>query len=720
MFENAKWITRTPWRQWRMPSYEELPPAPYLTKSFDVEKAVASAVLNIVAYGQGAYFINGKRIPDSYLPTVHSLTDKTLVYSSYDLAGDIVKGKNKIGVVIGNGFQTNQANTCRGYVRMIAQLDITYKDGTAEQIVSNTSWKTADSPILFDMRRCGEKFDARLKINGWCDPDFDDSAWDNAFICKGLGGKFRKKIVEPIRIMRLIRGTEIEKGLFDFGTNTSGWARINVKGKRGNEIVIKYSENLTEDKRHVDQSSITNGGSHKDQYIMEGNPNGEEWEQTFIYHGFRYVEIEGEYDEITVDAVVAFTDMPLTSSFSCDNDVINKIHQACINSIQTNCHDLMTDCPHREQNFWTGDAAASAEAITMSFNAYNMLSEWAEHFKDSQLDDGQLPCIVPPFSLAWEYLFATGPDWDSAIIHLPYYAYKYSGKREIVDTLWENMNKLLGYFETRTESRILNFGLGDWACFSNDEIMHGDMCPIEISDTCFYRIDALMMAEMAEATGRDSNPYLVLADEIKSEFRNKFIIDGKLDSDNDTAVAMSLFAGMYEKSEEQAEADRLAKNITDNDKRLFCGIHGARTIFDMLTKFGYTQLAFDVVTNDKYPGYAASVKAGLDTLPESFRFATKYRPDGFLSLNHHFFSHINAWFYKTFAGIKINGFGFDDVVIEPVFVEGINELTAESHGIKVSYNSEKVNVSSPYPFTFKLGGNTISCQSGEYVFQRQI
>ena len=61
MFENAKWITRKPWLEWRMPSYDELPPAPYLTKSFDVEKDVASAVLNIVAYGQGAYFINGKR-----------------------------------------------------------------------------------------------------------------------------------------------------------------------------------------------------------------------------------------------------------------------------------------------------------------------------------------------------------------------------------------------------------------------------------------------------------------------------------------------------------------------------------------------------------------------------------------------------------------------------------------------------------------------------------
>ena len=65
-----------------------------------------------------------------------------------------------MGINGGKLFQTNQANTYRGYVRMIAQLDITYKAGTEEQIVSNTSWKTADSPILFDMRRCGEKFDA--------------------------------------------------------------------------------------------------------------------------------------------------------------------------------------------------------------------------------------------------------------------------------------------------------------------------------------------------------------------------------------------------------------------------------------------------------------------------------------------------------------------------------------------------------------------------------
>lgn len=716
MFENAKWITRKPWTVWRMPEYSELPPAPFLIKDFMVDKPVETAILNITAYGQGAYFLNGCRITDSYLPTVHSVVSKTLVYSTYNITADLRVGKNRLGVVIGNDFQVVHSNPFRGYVRMIAQLDISYSDGSSAQIVSDTSWKTADSPTLFDLRRCGEKYDARLKSDGWSTPEFDTGSWQNAFICKGLGGKFRQKIVEPIRIQAVLPGKEIADGVFDFGTNTCGWVRIKLRAKSGSEIAIKYAERLTEDRKSVDQSTVNEGGSHTDYYISAGDPNGEEWEQSFIYHGFRYVQAEGEYDSIEVYAVVAFTDMLKASSFSCDNELINKIHTACVNSIQTNCHNLMTDCPHREQNFWTGDALASAESINIGFNAYNMLAEWAEHFKDSQLDDGQLPCIVPPFGFSWPYLFANGTDWDSALIHLPYYAFKYSGDSAIARKLWPNMNRLLTYFNSRTESRILNFGLGDWCCFDENGVTNAKMCPVEISDTCYYRIDTLMMSEMAEALGFDPTPYNVLADEIKTEFRNRFIVDGRLTSDIDTAVSMALFAGMYRTDEEQAEADRLAQSITSNGKRLFCGIHGVRTVFDMLTKFGYTQLAFDVLTNEKYPGYASAVSSGLDTLPETLNFASE--KNTFKSLNHHFLSHVDAWFYKTLAGVRLNGFGFQNIEVEPIFVNGINELSAEIHRIKVSYNARQLRVESPFAFTLNFNGKSQFLNAGEYVFDR--
>ena len=120
-------------------------------------------------------------------------------------------------------------------------------------------------------------------------------------------------------------------------------------------------------------------------------------------------------------------------------------------SILTNCQDVLLDCPHREQNEWTGDGMLCAESVNIGFDCYGMFYEWMMKFKDDQLPDGTLPCIIPSKDAVWEYNFANGPDWDSAIFHIPYYTFRYSGDRRIVDDMWENMNRSLHYFSTLSE-----------------------------------------------------------------------------------------------------------------------------------------------------------------------------------------------------------------------------------------------------------------------------
>ena len=44
------------------------------------------------------------------------------------------------------------------------------------------------------------------------------------------------------------------------------------------------------------------------------------------------------------------------------------------------------------------------------------------------------------------------------------------------------------------------------------------MCPKEITDTAYYRMDTLMMAHMAKLTGRDEQPYLSLAEDIRRQY----------------------------------------------------------------------------------------------------------------------------------------------------------------------------------------------------------
>ena len=60
---------------------------------------------------------------------------------------------------------------------MIAELHITYKDGSKEIVPTDSSWKTATGPSLSKNIYSGEIYDARLEIPGWDAPCYDDSAW---------------------------------------------------------------------------------------------------------------------------------------------------------------------------------------------------------------------------------------------------------------------------------------------------------------------------------------------------------------------------------------------------------------------------------------------------------------------------------------------------------------------------------------------------------------
>ena len=710
MFEKAKWIARgyAP-LPWGFVSVLEQAPSPYLVRDFEIEKGVKSALLNICGMGQGAYYINGNRISDSLLPTEPSDHSKTVIYKVFDITKMLKQGKNRLGVALGNNAYADPASTGKRRPRpeMIAQLDITYADGKTQSIVSDSSFKTADSPTLFTLRRCGEKYDARLEIENW-NTTCDISGWDNATISPGAGGAYRTTNCPPHRIMAEHEGVEISKGLFDFGINTSGWIRMKIKGKRGNEVKILYSEWLTPDKKHVSHDDLQECHCpemlHKDVYVLKGEEE-EVFEPLFSYHGFRYVEILGEYDEVEFTALTVHTDLKKIAEFTCDNEVINKIHKACVNSMLTCAHGAPTDCPQREQNEWTGDGLVSVQTYMTSFDCFDMYYEWMLKFKDAQLPNGFISGVIPAKE-DWPYNFACGIDFSSAIIHIPYFVWKASGRIEIVELMWENMERAMNYFATLTETHLIRNGVGDW-------INLGAMCDTEVTDTVYYRLDALYMAEMAAALGKDNEAYLSLAEDIKTAFRAKYIEKGRVNYNHITAITGAAYSKMLNDDEIPAEVGRIAQMLIADGYAITAGIHFLNWVFGLLDKFGYTQLLFDVVTNDKADGYAKNVKDGLTTLPERFEAG---RSGYYKSLNHQFTCMVDAWFYRYFAGIRFEGIGAENIVIEPHFVEGINTLSAEVNGVKVQKTETEFLVDSPYDFTIILNGTAEKMKKGNHTF----
>lgn len=713
MFENAKWITSVNIKKWTHPDPRNPYPAPYLVKDFEIKSGVKSVILNVSGLGQAAYYLNGERIPDSIHPTQCTTYIKTVDYNVYDLTKLVKEGKNRFGAIVGHIYLADLEYVMRmGTPRMIAQMEIEYESGEKETISSDTSFMTHHSPTLMTLRRCGERYDAKLEIKDWSEPGTSLEGWENAYICAGPGGAYRKKICPPKRIFEEIEGREIAPGVYDFGENLSGWVRFKLSGKNEEKVTVFYSEWLTDDKKHASDIGLQAGTYpemlHRDEYFPKGE-DGEEFEPLFTFHGFRYVEITGA-KVASVVALKAHTDIPNVSAFNSDNYILNEIHKYTDRSILACAQGAMLDCPQREQNEWTGDGMLTSEVVSMQYDSYDMFYEWMLNFKDAQTPSGFIPGIIPCRS-NWPYSFANGLDWSSAIIHIPYYAYKYSGNSKIVSLMWENMVRAMGYFASRSENCLMDFGVGDWVSTADEK------CPVEITDTIYYRIDALMMAEMAKAIGEDASIWLSLAEDIKKDFRAKYVKNGELTNRHFTTLICSVYSGMLDGDEIKNHTDKAAELVKEAGYAFKCGVHGLRMVFDVFGKGGYNDLIYKVLTNTEEMGYGKMVKDGTTSLPEQFDYATEENPGGtHTSRNHHFLGMVDGWFYRFVAGINLEGFGWDSLVISPCKVEGIKAFDVEVRGVKVSLKEGKYKITSPCDFKLVLGDNSGFYKAGSYEF----
>ena len=202
------------------------------------------------------------------------------------------------------------------------------------------------------------------------------------------------------------------------------------------------------------------------------------------------------------------------------------------------------------------------------------------------------------------------------------------------------------------------------------------------------------------------------ADKTRKEYRKKYVKDGYFNGNHITEYILSASAVFLTEEEEKAAVEKVIEMVKADNMALTFGVHGNRMFFDLLSKYGYQQFIYEVLMNDKVLGYAKQVKEGLKTLPEVFTYQT----NRLMSYNHHFFSPVDVWFYKWIAGIKINGFGYNNVVIEPSFVDGIDNVKANLHGIKVEYDKKHIKIDSPYPFILKLNNIEKHCTLGKFEF----
>lgn len=695
-------------------SFEKHVNAPYIRKSFVLD-AFTDAHITISGLGFYDLYINGQKITKGLLAPYISNPDDIVYFDKYEISKYLVKGENVIGLILGNGMQNCpggyiwdfEAAKFRGAPKFSLKFEASLVNGEEYTFEADETFRTAPSPIFFDDLRAGNFYDATIEQEGWNKPYFNDSEW--AFVKKAEmpRGEFRICEADPIIISSEVKPVSIRKTklflrnnpgrapetqikfsddeegyLYDFGINTAGIVRLNINGKKGQQIRIQMCEfvNSKNEPSYQNIHFCPNGYSQTDVYICKGEEN-EIYEPQFVYHGFRYAFVFGLSEEQATEnlltMLVAHSDIRERGKFTCSDDTMNKLGEMARRSDLANFFYFPTDCPHREKNGWTGDAAVSAEHMLLTLTPEKSYREWLRNICKAQNDKGALPGIIP--TAGWGFEWGNGPAWDNVLTELCWQIYRMRGDLTPAIECKETIFRYVSYIaQQRDENGIVAIGLGDWLQPSRGA---GEpTSPLEITDTVISSYICRKSAKLFKAMNLPHHADFAekIADELRDAVRKNYIDFGTMTvrSYCQTSQAICIYYDIFNDSEKKEAGNVLLRLVEKADDHLDTGIIGLRVIFHVLSDLGRGDLAFKMITRHDYPSYGFFIDQGLTSLPEDFRPREKW--DNPESLNHHFFGDIVSWFIQRVVGLRVNPreMGVNDFDITPDYLKALSNAEA--------------------------------------------
>ena len=166
--------------------------ARYIRKDFDLKDDISEARLYVSGMGVYNAYLNGTEIaPKELLKPTLSWYSKRVYFNTYDVTETLNSGNNAIGIILEGGRYTTVRYNAKnpnwddsenvfgfGTPRLLLQLEVTYKDGSKEQIISDETWKiTNKGPIRTANEWDGETYDENFDLGHWNQTGYDDSAW---------------------------------------------------------------------------------------------------------------------------------------------------------------------------------------------------------------------------------------------------------------------------------------------------------------------------------------------------------------------------------------------------------------------------------------------------------------------------------------------------------------------------------------------------------------
>ncbi len=682
-FETAK--EAEPWQaKWIAADFADRETHPLLKKDFTLDGEIASA--RVYACGLGIYelTLNGKKAGDEYLLPGYHCYDSNLEYQTFEVTELLRAGENTIGLALGPGWYKGDIVFDRYHdlygdtMQAICELHVLKKDGTEQVVISDESWKSYPSPVLFSNIYDGEEYDAQKQIPGWSEPGCAAPAKQTVLreeprpLVARMGPRIvKKREFAPVEILHTPKGETV----LDFGQNMTGWVEFTCREPAGAQVKLTYSEVMQNDCFYRD-----NLRSAKAEYRYLSDGKAARVRPHFTFYGFRFVKVEGVKTARAEDFTACHirSDIDPIGWIETDNPLVNRLFQNAMWGQFDNFLDIPTDCPQRDERLgWTGDAAIISATACKNIYMPAFFHHFVENIAHEQAYyDGSVPFFVPaPHVDESDKEFSWVKDngsgcaiWSDVATMMPWAVYENYGDLALLRREYPVMKTWVE--RIRRDDRLdgdrglwlRGNQLGDWLALDRED---GDTqnpfgaTSLPYTATAFYWYSATLTAKAAKALGlsEDQKEYEALGEKIKKAFLQEYFhADGALKiPETQTACVLSLFFGLYPEGCRDKVLSTLTGLLEKNGMHLNTGFCGTPFLCRALSDNGANKAAYDLFLNNDYPSWLYEVKMGATTVWERWN---SILPDGSISgtgmnsLNHYAYGSIADWMYRNLCGLN--------------------------------------------------------------------
>ena len=692
----------------------------YLRKEFSLkDKAIKRATAYVAGIGLHEFYVNGQRIGDGVLQPVPSDYRKTIYYNTYDITSYILHHTSDIclGIALGNGryFPMQQHKAYKihtfGYPKCRINVIIEYADGTTQRLqTDDKGWKvTADGPIRANNEYDGEEYDARMEMKDWAKVGFDDSKWLKAERTDIPQAYLRAQMTPGMKVLQRIQPASIKGTIVDIGQNIAGWLKVRIRGQKGDTIRIVYAEKLNADGT-LYRENFRNARS-TDIYVCNGEEgNGRWWTPTFVYHGFKYAEIIGLKNATKDDfiAEVVADEMTATGHFECSDTILNKVMRNAWWGILDNYKGMPVDCPQRdERQPWLGDRTMGSLGESYLFDNERLYTKWMRDICEAQRTDGCIPDVAPAF---WNY-YSDDVAWAAALPFGCDMLYRQYGNREAIDKSYPAIKKWVEHIiEEYSKDGIIHCGkYADW-CVPPEklELIHSQDEARKTDVTLISTAYIIRTMQLMEQWGCEAEHWRPIRETMTAAFNKQFLTikrgtsprpghvlypDSVFYGNNTvTANLLPLALGIVPDNCKEDVVKQIVENICVKNKgHVSCGVIGISWLLRALSDNGFSDVAYLLATQKKYPSWGYMVENGATTIWELWN-GDKASPK--MNSGNHvmLLGDLVTWCYQYLGGIKTEG---NHIVLKPAFEIQDCEWT------NVSYDSPYGRITSNWKKTLQ-------------------